>query len=145
MTRSMRGKVYTRRTTVPFDIRVARRLAGLALRAVTREFPCNPAHVLQSARDARRPRALHPAFYGCFDWHSAVHGHWLLAHLARRFPGLPEGAAIRGILRRHLSAPNLAAEARYLEAHPGFERPYGWAWALKLACEMPEHAALRSL
>src|SRR4051812_38073888 len=145
MTRSMRGKVYTRRPTVPFDLRVARRLARLALRAVTREFPCNPAHVLQGARDARRPRVLHPAFFGCFDWHSAVHGHWLLAHLANRFPDLREAAAIRRVLAAHLAPANLAVEARYLQRHPGFERPYGWAWALKLACELPENRGLRAL
>jgi hypothetical protein len=121
-----------------------RRLVRLALAGVSREFPCNPAHVLANARDLRRPRELHPAFYGCFDWHSAVHGHWLLAHIAARCPQLPEAPAIRAILRRHLSAANLAAEARYLERHPGFERPYGWAWGLKLASALPAHAPLRA-
>jgi hypothetical protein len=122
------------------------RFARLALACVTREFPYNPGHVMRGARDVRRPRALHPAFYGCYDWHSAVHGHWLLAHLLRRFPALPQAAAIRRVLDENLSKRNLMAEARYLEAHSGFERPYGWAWVLKLAQEAePWRAALAPL
>src|SRR5882672_9618561 len=109
------------------------RFAKLALACVQREFPYNPAHVLEGAHDLRPPRELHPAFYGCYDWHSAVHGHWLLAHLARTFPQLQETAAIRLVLESHLSSSNLRAEADYLRAHPGFERPYGWAWLVKLA------------
>jgi hypothetical protein len=92
--------------------------------------------VLRHAADLRRPRALHPAFYGCYDWHSAVHGHWLLAHLLRRFPALPKAPALRKILDAHLSPQNLRVEADYLKRHPGFERPYGWAWLLKLAHEL---------
>src|SRR4051812_31752603 len=112
------------------------RFAKLVLSCVRREFPYQPAHVLGSRADLRAPRELHPAFYGCYDWHSAVHGHWLLAHLARNFPDLPQAATIRKVLDAHLSARNLKAEARYLKSHPGFERPYGWAWALKLAQEL---------
>ena len=112
------------------------RFAKLALACVRREFPYNPGHALQAARDLRRPRALHPAFYGCYDWHSAVHGHWLLAHLARNFPALKEAGPIRKVLGDNLSRKNLRLEAAYLRAHPGFERPYGWAWALKLAQEL---------
>src|SRR3979411_3009793 len=111
------------------------RFAQLALACVQREFPTNPAHVLERETDLRRPRALHPAFFGCFDWHSAVHGHWLLAHLLRRFPDLPQAGAIRPALDSTLSAANLRVEAEYLRQHPEFERPYGWAWALKLAQE----------
>jgi hypothetical protein len=112
------------------------RFAKLVLSCVRREFPYQPAHVLKSRTDLRAPRELHPAFYGCYDWHSAVHGHWLLAHLARNFPALPQVATIRKVLHAHLSARNLKVEARYLKSHPGFERPYGWAWALKLAQEL---------
>ena len=115
------------------------RFAKLALACVQREFPYQPAHVLERAADLRRPRELHPAFYGCYDWHSAVHGHWLLAHLARNFPALEETASIRRVLGEHLSAANLKTEARYLESHPGFERPYGWAWLLKLQAELGGH------
>ena len=112
------------------------RFARLALACVQCEFPTNPAHVLERPSDLRRPREIHPAFYGCYDWHSAVHGHWLLAHLARSFPSLQEAAPIRRVLKKHLSFKNLEIEAAYLREHPGFERPYGWAWALKLAQEL---------
>src|SRR3989442_14945218 len=118
-----------------FDLKAASLFAGLALACVQREFPYNPGHVVHDAEDLRRPRELHPAFYGCFDWHSAVHGHWLLAHLLRRFPGLPQAGAMRSALDSALSAANLQVEAEYLGRHPEFERPYGWAWALKLAQE----------
>lgn len=115
---------------------LAQRFAGLVLACVEREFPCQPAHVVRSPTDLHRPRALHPAFYGCYDWHSAVHGHWLLAHLLRRFPALEQAAAIRRVLAAHLTAKNLEQEAAYFRGHPSFERPYGWAWALKLALEL---------
>ena len=84
------------------------------------------------------PRALHPAFYGCYDWHSSVHGHWMLVRLLRLFPDLPEAEEIRAVLDDHLTAENLKAEADYFarkESKP-FERPYGWAWLLKLAEEL---------
>ena len=114
----------------------AERLAAMALACVEREFPCNPGHVLRSVGELRRPRELHPAFYGCFDWHSAVHGHWLLAHLLNRFPALRQASRIREVFARHFSRASLTAEARYLERHAAFERPYGWAWLLKLAGEV---------
>lgn len=116
----------------------AARFAALALPCIEREFPVQPGHVVRDAADLHLPRALHPAFYGCYDWHSAVHGHWLLAHLLRRFPAAPQAAAIRAALNRTLSAQNLQAEAEYLKAHPSFERPYGWAWLLKLAQELAQ-------
>ena len=117
------------------DAASAGRLAALALACVGREFPNRPGHVMQHAGELDRPRSLHPAFFGCFDWHSAVHGHWLLAHLLRRFPSLPQAGAIRSTLDSTLSVANLKIEAEYLRQHPEFERPYGWAWALKLAQE----------
>jgi hypothetical protein len=81
---------------------------------------------------------MHPAFYGCFDWHSCVHGHWLLAHLLRDFPALPEGAAIRKALDENLSEKNIAGELAYLgqKERKSFERTYGWAWLLKLEAEL---------
>ena len=118
----------------------ATRFATLALACIEREFPCQPGHVVRDPRDLRLPRTLHPAFYGCYDWHSAVHGHWLLVHLLRRFPDAPQAGTIRATLSRTLTAPNLQAEADYLRAHPAFERPYGWAWLLKLACELSQLA-----
>ena len=118
----------------------ASRFAGLALGCIQREFPYQPAHVINDAADVRRPRELHPAFYGCFDWHSAVHGHWLLARILRRFGDLPEATAIRAALDSNLSAANLEVEADYFRqpGRRGFERTYGWAWLLKLAQELGE-------
>src|SRR2546425_4947876 len=117
------------------DAASAGRLAALALACVGREFPNQPGHVMQRAGELDRPRSLHPAFFGCFDWRPAVQGHWLTAHLLRRFPGLPQAGAMRSALDSALSAANLQVEAEYLGRHPEFERPYGWAWALKLAQE----------
>jgi hypothetical protein len=112
--------------------------ARLALEGIRKEYPNKPGHVLDGEADVKAPRALHPAFYGSFDWHSAVHGHWMLVRLLRLFPDLPEGKEIRAVLGKHLTAKNLRAEADYF-ARPSarsFERPYGWAWLLKLAEEL---------
>ncbi len=112
--------------------------ARLALQGVGKEYPNKPGDVLNDEKDARPPRALHPAFYGSFDWHSSVHGHWMLVRLLRLFPDLPERKEARSVLAEHLSADNLRAEADAF-ARPSaasFERPYGWAWLLKLAEEL---------
>jgi hypothetical protein len=119
-------------------VELAAQLARIALNGIAREYPTYPGHVLLDAADLRRTRELHPAFYGCFDWHSAVHSHWLLARLLRLMPALPEAELIRSALNDHLTVANLRAEAAYF-AQPGrrgFERPYGWAWLLKLAEEL---------
>ena len=116
----------------------ASEFARLGLANVRREFPHLLQHVLNGPGDARTPRALHPAFYGSYDWHSCVHQHSMLARLARLFPDLPERAAIDAVLAEHLTSDRLEEEAVYLRA-PGrtfFERPYGWAWLLKLAEEL---------
>jgi hypothetical protein len=112
--------------------------ARLALKGIHKEYPNKPGDVLNSAADVKSPRALHPAFYGCFDWHSSVHGHWLLVRLLRRFPDLPERADIRAALAEHLTAKNLQTEADYFAGpnRQSFERTYGWAWLLKLAEEL---------
>jgi hypothetical protein len=112
--------------------------ARLALKGVVREYPNKPEHVLGRPADALTPKALHPAFYGSYDWHSAVHGHWLLAKVLRTHPELPEAKQARAVLDAHLSVANLKAEADYF-ARPeskSFERPYGWTWLLKLAAEL---------
>jgi hypothetical protein len=112
--------------------------ARLALRAIQKEYPNKPADVLNSAKDIKAPRAKHPAFYGSFDWHSSVHGHWMLVRLLRLFPELPERKQIRTVLAEHLSARNLQVETDYF-AQPNrqsFERTYGWTWLLKLAEEL---------
>ena len=109
-------------------------------RCVAKEYPNKISHVLNSAKDVASPSALTPAFYGCYDWHSSVHGHWLLARLARKFPEAPFAAAARAALRKSLTAENLKVEAAYLRG-PGrasFERPYGLAWLLQLLAELRE-------
>ena len=125
--------------TVPtFTLDRAAAFADIALANVVREFPNKLDHVMGSAGDARRPRELHPAFYGSFDWHSCVHMHWLLARVRRLCPDLPQRAIIASVLDEHLSDANIAGECSYL-ARPesrSFERTYGWAWILELATEL---------
>jgi hypothetical protein len=116
------------------------RFAALALACVHQEYPNKIAHVLQSDADLRAPRALTPAFFGCYDWHSAVHGHWLLARLARLHPEAAFAPAARAALAASLTPERLAAEVEYLQG-PGrvsFERPYGLAWLLQLDAELRE-------
>jgi hypothetical protein len=112
--------------------------AALALRGVQKEYPNKPGDVLNGDADVKSPRATHPAFYGCFDWHSSVHGHWMLVRLLRLFPDLPEKAKIRAALAENLTAKNLQTEADYFKGpnRKSFERTYGWAWLLKLAEEL---------
>lgn len=116
----------------------ASRFAKLALTSIQKEYPNKPGDVLNNERDVRSPHTVHPAFYGSFDWHSSVHGHWMLVRLRRLFPELPERKAIRDVLAEHLTAKNLQAEADYFDRKNtrSFERPYGWAWLLKLAEEL---------
>lgn len=116
----------------------ASHFASLALKCVAREYPNKPEHVLNDGGDVRSPQALHPAFYGCFDWHSSVHGHWMLVRLLRMFPNLPEARDIRRAIGANLSRENILAEAAYLKQknRQSFERTYGWAWLLKLAEEL---------
>lgn len=126
------------------DAKSAARFARLALDCVRREYPNKIAHVMNSDEDARPPRSLTPAFYGCFDWHSAVHGHWLLARLTRMFPDAEFASAARAALGRSLTSENMLAEAAYVsaEGRESFERPYGLAWLLQLALELREWADL---
>ena len=85
--------------------------------------------------DLRLPRDLHPAFHGCYDWHSAVHTHWLLVRLLRRHAGTIDREPALAVLDAHLTAAHLCVETEVLRAHPSFERPYGWAWLVTLAAE----------
>ena len=117
-------------------------MAGIALGHVTREYPHKLDHVLAGDDDARTPRSLHPIFFGSFDWHSCVHGWWLLFRLARLFPGHANVAATRSLAASSFTADKVAAERAYL-ARPesgGFERPYGWAWLLMLHAELADAA-----
>ncbi|TSA24663.1 DUF2891 domain-containing protein [bacterium] len=117
---------------------VASNFASVALRCISREYPNKPDHVVNDEKDVLTPQVMHPAFYGCYDWHSSVHGHWMLIRLLRLFPDLPEAAQIRAALNANLSERNVRIEVQYLD-QPGrksFERTYGWAWLLKLAQEL---------
>ena len=112
--------------------------ARLALKGIQKEYPNKPGDVLNGKEDVKSPREVHPAFYGSFDWHSSVHGHWMLVRLLRLFPELPERKEIRAVLTEHLTAKNLQAEADYFKQpnRKSFERTYGWAWLLKLVEEL---------
>jgi hypothetical protein len=110
-------------------------LAATALDNVVREFPNAPAHVALGPDDVALHRRRHPAFYGAYDWHSAVHMHWLLVRLLRLHPRELDVAVVRHLLNAHLTPEALRDEADYLRADPSFERPYGWAWLVTLAAE----------
>src|SRR5580658_4934631 len=134
--------VQAETTTMPpdFDANAAERFANLALACVHKEYPNHISHALNSDADVAPPRKLTPAFYGCYDWHSSVHGHWLLVRLVRTFPYADFAPSAREALRQSLTADNIAQEAAYLRA-PGcasFERPYGLAWLLQLVAELRE-------
>lgn len=120
---------------------IAAKFAALALSHVTREYPNKLEHVLTGPDDLQSPRELHPVFYGSYDWHSCVHGYWLLARLLRRQPELVQADAIRALFVEHLTADKIAAEVAYLApaARATFERPYGWAWVHMLAAELASH------
>ncbi|MBX7105202.1 MAG: DUF2891 domain-containing protein [Gemmataceae bacterium] len=111
---------------------------ALALKNIDREFPNKPEHVWNGPDDGKSPRVLHPAFFGCYDWHSSVHGHWMLVRLLKRDPALPEAAKVRAVLAARFTAENLRTEAEYFNQpnRKSFERMYGWTWLLKLAEEL---------
>jgi len=106
-----------------------------------REYPNKLDHVLENREDLKSPRQLHPIFFGSFDWHSCVHGYWLLATVMRLFPEIEEAVSIRDLFEVQLTASNVKAEVSYLgrESSGTFERPYGWAWLLMLAAELSRH------
>jgi hypothetical protein len=123
-----------------FDAAAAERFAKLALACVHKEYPNKLTHSLNSDADVAPPRKLTPGFFGCYDWHSSVHGHWLLARLARTFPNAEFTAEARAALQQSLTAANIAQEVAYLNAdgRASFERPYGLAWLLQLGVELRE-------
>ncbi len=123
-----------------FDVHAAERFAKLALACVHKEYPNKISHVLNSDADVAPPRKLTPAFCGCYDWHSSVHGHWLLVRLLRTFPSASFAKAARDALKESLTAENLKTEATYLrgEGRASFERPYGLTWLLQLCAELRE-------
>src|SRR6476646_565199 len=120
------------------DAGAAARFAALALKCLHQEYPNHVSHTLNDEADARSPHALTPAFYGCLDWHSDVHGHWLLVRLVRLFPAAPFAAQARAQLAQSFTPANIAGELAYLKGagRASFERPYGLAWLLQLAAEL---------
>ena len=114
---------------------LASAFAGVALVNTEREFPRAVAHLMRTSQDELNPRKVHPAFFGSYDWHSAVHMHWLLVRVLRLYPMLPENGRIAALLDAHLTPAALEAELRYLKTNLLFERPYGWAWLLELQAE----------
>jgi hypothetical protein len=126
-------------TTLTKDI--AEKFAALALAHVSREYPNVMQHVMGGPADIVGPRTAHPIFFGSFDWHSCVHGYWLLARLLRRDPDLSAARQIAALFAERITAANVAGEIVYL-ARPearGFERPYGWGWLLALQSELDQH------
>jgi hypothetical protein len=124
--------------TDALDVTAAERFAGLALTCLHHEYPNHISHTLNSGADARPPHELTPAFYGCLDWHSDVHGHWLLVRLLRLFPKARFAAQARAQVGRSLTPENMAGELAYLKGanRASFERPYGLAWLLQLSAEL---------
>jgi len=123
-----------------FDPNAAGRFAKLALACVHKEYPNHVSHTMNSDLEVAPPRKLTPAFFGCYDWHSSVHGHWLLVRLVRTYPNSNLAGQAREALRQSLTAENISQEAAYLrgEGRSSFERPYGLAWMLQLAAELHE-------
>ncbi len=115
-------------------------LASMPLKCILQEYPNKTGHLVQGDSDQLNsaPRQLHPVFYGCFDWHSSVHGHWMLVSLLKKFPQLPEATAIRNVINKTLTADHIATEVNYFNSPlaKGWERTYGWAWLLKLDEEL---------
>src|SRR5881392_1208342 len=134
------GAAFAEESQPKFDEKAAERFANLALACVGKEYPNKISHLLNSDADVAPPRKLTPAFYGCYDWHSSVHGHWLLVRLLRTFPDASFAGAARDALGKSLTAENLRQEAAYLrgEGRASFERPYGLAWLLQLCAELRE-------
>jgi len=151
LTVAITAPARTQHAAARLDAATAGRFAALALACVQKEYPNKITHILNSPADVRPPHELTPAFYGCNDWHSSVHGHWMLARLIREFPNAPFATAAVAALEANLTSANIAGEVAYLNAtgRESFERPYGLAWLLQLAAELresrtPNAAALSS-
>ena len=117
------------------DDAVATALAEHPLDGIETEYPHYQGAV-EGPDAPPRPAERHPAFYGCFDWHSAVHSHWALVRALRLVPDHPDGTAITEVVGERLTPANVAGEVDYLDENPGFEEPYGWSWLLRLAAEL---------
>ena len=130
----------THATGDAMDPAAAQRFAALALKCLHAEYPNHIGHTLDSDADAQPPHVLTPAFYGCYDWHSDVHGHWLLVRLLRLYPDAAFATTARRELAKSFTSQNIAGELAYLKRadRAPFERPYGLAWLLKLSAELRE-------
>jgi hypothetical protein len=120
------------------NIELAEKFAQLALNCIFCEYPHSQTYFAKSDQDIQLHRQLNPAFYGCLDWHSAVHAHWLLARISRLFPNTDFSTQAQRVIATNITAVNIAQEVKYLQAQPTFERPYGFAWLLQLATELQE-------
>lgn len=115
----------------------ASHFARLALDCLQKEYPNKLNQVLADESNLKSPHELHPAFYGCFDWHSSVHGHWMLVKLLQKFPDIPEANEIRTKLNENLTTENIQGEVVYFQqASKSWERMYGWSWLMKLSEEL---------
>ena len=125
-------------TTMSITLEDANRLSALPLHCMQVEYPNKLNQTIGSAKDLQTPAALHPAFYGCFDWHSSVHGHWSLVSLLKQFPDIKDRELIKTKLAENITSENIQQEIVYFEGefNKSFERTYGWAWLLKLAEEL---------
>jgi len=123
---------------VGLSVEQAANLIQLPLACVETEYPNKLSQTLRSEEDLASPKDLHPAFYGCFDWHSAVHGHWSMVRLLKEFPNVAGNAQAKSILQRHITLENIAKDIDYLKTNISWERPYGWTWLLKLVLELED-------
>lgn len=123
---------------ITLTLEQANSLATLPLECVQKEYPNKLGHTLGSKDDLGEPQSLHPAFYGCFDWHSSVHGNWSMVRLLKEFPNVEEGERMRRILSENITPESIAGEVNYFEGehNKNYERTYGWGWLLKLAEEL---------
>lgn len=118
-----------------FTIAEANKLIELPLHCVTTEYPNKLGQTIGAATDLQPPRELHPTFYGCFDWHSSVHGYWSMITLLKEFPEMNRADEVRSILKENITKGNIEQEVVYFQQklNTSYERTYGWAWLLKLA------------
>ncbi len=134
----LKSVVAQEMNTLELNEKSAEHFASLAMNCIHKPFPYKPGHVVQDSTDNALPETMHPAFYGCFDWHSSVHGHWMLVRLLKLFPDMEKADEIREALKANLTKENLDLEANYFarSGTKSFERTYGWAWLLKLVEEL---------
>lgn len=131
---------YATAQTHTLTLTEANKLVTLPLHCVETPYPYKTGVVLGSAADLQEPAVVHPIFYGCFDWHSAAHGYWSLVTLARQFPNLAQADEVKAVLQRNITAEKVAREVAFFskDINASFERPYGWAWLLKLQLELAQ-------